>query len=176
MGLRPTIFDCILCSRIFCCGGLMDEDEIEMMKQWFDSTQGKPVPDADVSRVRAMRSLFEHEPRIPRSVRFIILQQSATDVSHLQLSKNKHYGCSLCLSNVLAEFRFSTSKDSKLHLVLGYKITLLQGRSPVIWQLKSTEERRSIHCLTKSGNQRVQDRRKRIDPLFDDIRFTSYDN
>ena len=77
-------------------------------------------------------------------------------MSHLQLSKNKHNGCSLYLSNVLAEFRFSTSKDSKLHLVLGCKITLLQGRSPVIWQLKSTEERRSIHCLTKSGNQRVQ--------------------
>lgn len=97
-------------------------------------------------------------------------------MSHLQLSKNKHNGCSLYLSNVLAEFRFSTSKDSKLHLVLGCKITLLQGRSPVIWQLKSTEERRSIHCLTKSGNQRVQYRRKRIDPLFDDIRFISYDN
>ncbi|KAJ6923488.1 U4/U6.U5 small nuclear ribonucleoprotein 27 kDa protein [Populus alba x Populus x berolinensis] len=37
----------------------MDEDEIEMMKQLgipigFDSTQGKPVPGADVSRVRAV--------------------------------------------------------------------------------------------------------------------------
>uniref|UniRef100_A0A6M2F219 Uncharacterized protein n=1 Tax=Populus davidiana TaxID=266767 RepID=A0A6M2F219_9ROSI len=82
-------------------------------------------------------------------------------MSNLQLSKNKHNGCSLYLSNVLAEFRFSTSKDSKLHLVLGYKITLLQGRSPVIWQLKSTEERRSIHCLTKSGNQRVQKKEDR---------------
>ena len=75
--------------------------------------------------------------------------------SHLQLSKNKHNGCSLYLSNVLAEFRFSTSKDSKL-----------QGRSPVIRPLKSTEERRLIHCLTKSGNQRVQYRRKRIDPRY----------
>ncbi|KAL9399517.1 hypothetical protein Peur_008478 [Populus x canadensis] len=40
-------------------GGLNDEDETEMMKQLgiptgFDSTQGKPVPGADVSRVRAI--------------------------------------------------------------------------------------------------------------------------
>ncbi|KAJ6742890.1 U4/U6.U5 SMALL NUCLEAR RIBONUCLEOPROTEIN 27 KDA PROTEIN [Salix viminalis] len=36
-------------------GGLMDEDEIEMMKQLgiptgFDSTKGKPVPGADVTK------------------------------------------------------------------------------------------------------------------------------
>jgi hypothetical protein len=114
------------------------------------------------------------ESRIPRIVRFIILQQWETDVSFAIEQKQTQWMLSLPLK--CAEFRFSTSKDSKLHLVLGFKITLLQGRSPVIWQLKSTEERRSIHCLTKSGNQRVQYRRKRIDPLFDDISFITYDN
>jgi hypothetical protein len=40
-------------------GGLMDEDEMEMMKKLgiptgFDSTKGKPVPGADVSGVKAV--------------------------------------------------------------------------------------------------------------------------
>ncbi|KAJ6993911.1 hypothetical protein NC653_016897 [Populus alba x Populus x berolinensis] len=47
----------------------MDEDEIEMMKQLgipsIDSTQGKPVPSEDVSRVRAVAKRGRFNQTLP---------------------------------------------------------------------------------------------------------------